>query len=275
MAIVGVGSILLDYHVHTTFSIDALSSVTECCVAATERGLAEICFTDHLDFSPADPGSGRLDPERYLEAVSRASGAHRLTVLLGAEVGVDRASHPACLAFMKKHPLPFDFLLGSVHVVEGHLIDLPFLATRTREAAYRAYFEELEAAVRVAASERLFDAVGHFDLIKRYAPTGFGPFRLDDCRDQAETILRLAADGGVGLEINTSGLRGPLGETLPALEILRRFRELGGEVLTIGSDSHRAKSVGAGVSEALDLAREAGFGAITSFRGRHPIWVSI
>lgn len=275
MAGVEVVPILVDYHVHTRFSIDAVSTVEECCAAAVERGLTELCFTDHLDLSPADPGSGWFDPEGYALAVSRARDTDRLTVLLGAEVGFDRQSHPAITAYLKAHPLPFDFLLGSVHVVEGQLISLPFLTARTAADAYAAYFGELEAAVRAAVAERLFDVLGHFDLVKRYAPAGYGPFRLADCRDRAERVLRLAAEGGVGLEINTSGLRGPLGQTLPTLETLRRFRELGGDVVTIGSDSHQAGDVGAGAREALALAREAGFKAITTFRERRPAWVRI
>lgn len=270
-----VGPIRVDYHVHSRFSADGTSTLEECCAAAARQGLTEICFTEHLDLNPAIPVNGWLDPAGYAEAVGRVRDTQPLTVLMGLEIGFDREYHPAIRRYLETHVLPWDFLLGSVHLADGEMIDVPFFHTRDRRSAYLAYFKELEAAVRAAVEERLFDVIGHFDFVKRYLPACLGPFRLDDCRDLAEQVLRLAAEGGIGLEINTSGLRGPLGETLPTLETLRRFRQLGGEVLTIGADSHHASEVGTGTAAALELAQAAGFRAITTFRERRPCWVKI
>ncbi|HSW10356.1 MAG TPA: histidinol-phosphatase HisJ family protein [Bacillota bacterium] len=267
--------IRVDYHIHSRFSVDSQSSLARCCLAARQAGIEEICFTDHLDVHPVDPGFGYFDPAGYCREVTALAGFPGVGVRLGLEVGFDRHSHPDLLAYLEAHPLPLDFVLGSVHVVEDRLLDTSLLSAEDLEPALCAYFDEVEAAVRAAAGGRLFDVLGHLDVFKRYLPGGRDRFRLPRFRDRIDSILGLAAAGGVGLEINTSGLRHRLGETLPALEVVRRFRELGGEVLTVGSDSHREGDVGSGIDAALDVARAAGFRAITTFRQRQPVWVDI
>jgi len=270
-----VSPIRVDYHIHTRFSVDSQSSPARCCLAARQAGVEEICFTDHLDVHPVDPGFGYFDPGGYSRAVTAVAGFPGVSVRLGLEVGFDRRSHADLLAYLEAHPLPLDFVLGSVHVVEDRLLDTFLLSAGNHEPAISAYLDEVEAAVRAAASHRLFDVLGHLDVFKRYLPGGHGRSRLARFQDRIDSILELAAAGGVGLEVNTSGLRNRLGETLPALEVVRRFRELGGEILTVGSDSHREGDVGAGIDAALDIARAAGFRAITVFRQRQPAWVDI
>jgi histidinol-phosphatase (PHP family) len=244
-------------------------------VTAREAGIDELCFTDHLDLHPVDPGFGYFDPEGYLGTMASVTGFPGLTVRLGLEVGFDRRTHSHLLAYLKANPLPLDFVLGSIHVVEDRPLDTSLLSAGDPDPIITAYFDELEAAVRAAADARLFDVLGHLDVFRRYLPGGRNRRSLARFRDRIDSVLRLAAAGGVGLEINTSGLRNRLGVTLPSLEVVRRFRELGGEVLTVGSDSHREGDVGAGVATALDVARAAGFRAITTFKQRKPIWIDI
>jgi histidinol-phosphatase (PHP family) len=141
-----------------------------------------------------------------------------------------------------------------------------YFAQRSVCEAYQPYFAE----VRRAVESGLFDLIGHFDIAKRYGVRCYGPFDLSLFAAEVRESLELAVERGVGLEINTSGLRQAPHETYPGLEVLRWYRELGGRILTIGSDAHLVKDLGKGISDALDLAREAGFEAITLFEKREP-----
>jgi histidinol-phosphatase (PHP family) len=141
-----------------------------------------------------------------------------------------------------------------------------YFARRSVREAYQPYFAEARRAVESG----LFDLIGHLDLAKRYGVRYYGPFDLSLFAAEIREILKLAVERGVGLEINTSGLRQAPHETYPGLEVLRWYRELGGQVLTIGSDAHSVKDLGKGIAEAFGLAREAGFEAVTLFEKREP-----
>jgi len=270
-----VAAIRVDYHIHTRFSVDSRSLPAACRSAAREAGVDEMCFTDHLDVHPVDPGFGYFDPEGYIQAVEALAGSPGVRVRRGVEIGFDRRSQCDLLAYLRTHPLPLDFVLGSVHVVEDRPLDTQLLSGNDASTVINAYFDEVEAAVRAASDHRLFDVLGHLDVFKRYLPGSRKRWEPADFRDRMDFILGLAAAGGVGLEINTSGLRNGLGETLPGLDIVRRFRERGGEILTVGSDAHREGDVGADIDGAVAVAKAAGFRAFTIFRQRKPVWVDI
>jgi histidinol-phosphatase (PHP family) len=141
-----------------------------------------------------------------------------------------------------------------------------YFAQRSVREAYQPYFAE----VRRAVESGLFDLIGHLDLAKRYGVRYYGPFYLSLFAAEIREILKLAVQRGVGLEINTSGLRQSPHETYPGLEVLRWYRELGGQILTVGSDAHSVEDLGKDINEALDLAREADFETITLFERREP-----
>jgi histidinol-phosphatase (PHP family) len=137
--------------------------------------------------------------------------------------------------------------------------------------AYEPYFEAVLGAVQTG----LFDVLGHLDIVKRYGVRHHGPFSYDRYAEPIDAILRACVENGTGLEINTSGLRGLPKEPFPALPVVRRYRELGGEIVTVGSDAHRVDDLGQGIDAAVDLARAAGFDAIAFFEDRQPRWVPI
>ena len=114
-----------------------------------------------------------------------------------------------------------------------------------------------------------------YNLVKRYGSAAYGPFEPAMFEDEIRAVLRAAVDSGVGLEINTSGLRQAPGEAYPGVAILRWYRELGGELLSIGSDAHHVEHLAAGIPAALDLARVAGFRAITTFAAHRPRWIDL
>jgi len=197
----------------------------------------------------------------------RAHPDDGLTVLIGAEVDYQQQYDTEVRQFMDAAEL--DFVIGSVHYARGEAIFLPSFYDVSERENYEAYFEEVLAAVQSG----LFDVLGHLDIVKRYGVPHYGPFDSTCYADEIDAILRACVDTGTGLEINTSGLRGPPQETFPTLPVLQRYRALGGRVLTVGSDAHVAADLGRDIPHALDLAKAAGFEAVTLFVERQPTWL--
>ena len=166
--------------------------------------------------------------------------------------------------------VPFDFVLGSVHIVDGCNIsggphrDL-FFVGRTQDEAYGQYFRELDAMVEWGG----FDVVSHFDLITRFGHRHFGPYEPARYRDVIQPVLEKMVSRGLGLEINTSGVAGP-GAPYPERDILVWAREAGVPALTIGTDSHRPDAFADGLVEGVRLAQDAGWNEFTLYEGREP-----
>ncbi len=265
-AIDGHRPLLVDSHVHSTFSADAVSTVDAMCEAAVSAELGGICFTDHVTFEPRDECFGRLDFRQYRDAVQRASErwAGILDVGIGVEVDYDPRYREEIERFLLEHEV--DFALGGVHWVDGLSATGEVFDRYGRDRSYRRYLQ----IVLDAVESGLFDGIAHLDFLKRYAFERYGEFRFEAFLDEIGSIIRSMIDGGIALEINTSGLRRAVGETLPGLETVRLYRRLGGELVTLGSDAHRAEHLGFALSRALDLARTAGFAHTTVFRERRP-----
>ncbi len=241
------------------------------CQTAIARGIREIAFTDHLDFGPHEPGGFR--PHEYLKAIARCREryAGRLTVRRGIEAGEPHLFSQEVADALEVGD--FDFVLGSAHYAVGMQAAWKerFFEQPLRQA-YEAYFQQV---VRLTA-EGDFDVLAHLDLVKRDARKfgkhydGPGPYA-----DMIRAALRSVIERGKGIEINTSPLRRGQPEPCPSLEILRWYRELGGEILTIGSDAHKPEAVGADIDVALDMAKAVGFKRLAKFERREPIWIEI
>jgi histidinol-phosphatase (PHP family) len=164
---------------------------------------------------------------------------------------------------------PFDFILGSVHYVDGHdPYEAVYWEGRNVEASFRRYLEGVLESVQVHSG---FDVLGHLTYVCKSAhnPAHSGvPF--DDYRDLTDEIMKLLVTKGIGMEINTSGVD-KAGVFLPAREHLQRFKELGGEIVTVGSDAHDGSRVGQYVPEALELLRDI-FGHVCTFESRKPVF---
>lgn len=258
-----------DYHMHS-LSPDARVPMDAVCEAAIARGLGEIAVTDHMEmYSPDYAGkeASFFDDayaDRYFAEVERCREkyAGRLVIRAAVELGQPAVNEERAKLLLRR---PYDFVLGSVHKL--HDVDLAF-KVYTPQTLPRLCERNLELLYELADTGD-FDVVGHIDLIKRYAFRQSGLLvDLMDYREPLERVLRRLVERGKGIEINTSGLRQPLGLTLPGLAVLKLFREVGGEVLTIGSDAHRAEDVGANLEEGGQLAREAGFRHAATFQNR-------
>jgi histidinol-phosphatase (PHP family) len=257
---------------HTRNSTDGQASPAEMCDAALRAGLREVCFTEHVDWIPWDETRDFFDPATYVPAAQRCRDAFagRLTVRIGLEV-----SEPHLVA----EPLgtllaswPFDFVLGSAHWIDQSGIYLSDVYRRHPvEHVERQYF--LRVLELAEAGE--FDSLGHLDLVRRYRPKDLGPFDTAPHEEILRAILGTLVRRDKAFEINTSPLRRGLDATCPDLMVLRWYKELGGEKLTIGSDAHRPDQVGTGFDVALAMLRTAGFSRIVSFENRRPRWVSV
>jgi histidinol-phosphatase (PHP family) len=263
---------LADYHIHTRFSVDSRTELEDACEAAIAADLDEIAFTDHADFGHADT-VGYLKPAEYVTAVERCRDryAGRLAVRLGVEMG-----EPHIFAQETRDILAageFDLVLGSVHYADGMV---PAWKEEYFEQplheAYEAYFR----LVARLAAEGDFDVLGHLDLVKRdarkFGKVYDGP---EPYGDLIRTALRSIVERGKGIEINTSPLRRGQPDACPSLEVLQWYRELGGEILTLGSDAHRPGDVGACFDAALEMARTAGFKRLARFEKRRVRWMEI
>ena len=259
---------LADYHVHSEFSDDSTYPIEDVCRDAIRRNLDEICFTDHVDYGvkpdwseyEADPACARVedgmpivnvDYERYFPAVEAArerfaalgEGRHEggLVVRTGLELGVQTHTIPENEALVARYGSRMDFAILSMHQVGNREFWTgDFQRGRTQREYNMAYYEELLAVVE---RYRGYSVLGHLDLIKRYDPAGIYPF--GEVRDVVAAILERVIADGKGIEVNTSSFRYGLPDLQPCTKILRLYRDLGGRVITIGSDSHKPEHLGA------------------------------
>lgn len=160
---------MLDYHVHSEFSVDCDTPMVESCRAAIAAGVTEIAFTDHLDHETADPGFGYYRPDDYLRTVeaARAQFGDQLTILAGVEVDFNERIAPQIDQFLHGYGDNYDFIIGSVHyTATGELIFPQYFRNRSLDDVFVPYYRQIKLAIETG----WFDTIGHLDLPKRYAP---------------------------------------------------------------------------------------------------------
>ena len=259
---------MFDYHVHSQFSVDCETPMRASCEAAIAAGVTEIAFTDHLDHEPADPGFGYYQPEAYFRAIEamRDEYAGRLRVLAGVEVDFNERIAPRVERFLEQWGAEYDVVIGSVHYTDaGELIFPRYFTGRTLDDIIRPYYRQ----VLLAAETGWFDTLGHLDLPKRYAPAAtHGTYDPLAFRDLLAPIFAALIARGRSFEINTSGLRQTPRTSMPGPAIVRWYVEAGGRLITTGSDSHVAETIGAGLPRTLAMLPLCGITEISSFSRR-------
>ena len=262
---------LTDYHMHSSCSPDAKFTMTRMAQAAVEHGLQEICFTDHLDtvlwgsYEPRTDFDWAPLPRQAEEA--RERWGDRVTIRLGVELGEAALSFDRAEALLKDAP-PLDFIIGSVHLMGPRFgrEDLYFIP-KADEAYYHDVIDDYLDDVLALARWGQFQVLGHLTLPVRYIWDN-ARLRMDFSAhlDKVEEIFRTIIPRGVGIECNTN--RGAV--PLPDERILRLYREMGGEIITIGSDAHSPEYVGCRAAETQELLRACGFRYITTFERGKP-----
>jgi histidinol-phosphatase (PHP family) len=263
---------MFDYHVHTTQSADCETPIFDSCEAAIRAGITEIAFTDHIEYEPTDMCYGFYDFDTYMRdlELAREQYGDRLTILAGAEVGFNTRLMPEIEDFLGRHE--FDFVIGSVHHSPDGVIIFPeFFDDRSVTDVMRMYLGQLQAA----AETGWFDTIGHLDLPKRYAPHHAGAYDPLACEPELRSLLQAIIDRGISFEINTSGIRQAPKSSMPSAQIVRLYVELGGSLITVGTDSHVPDTIGAGLDRTLDMLELCGIHGVSSFRRRERTTVPI
>lgn len=244
------------------------------CLHAIDQGLSGLTFTEHYDLHPTERDKCIWDYPAIADSVSalREEFGDRLKVNLGIEVCYQPEAMSEILDHLEEND--FDFVLLSIHWCGGR----PLHRKKTwngidHRTATRAYFETTLEAMQFClelkdSGQRPFDALGHMDLVKRYAIRYWDAFDIRECEDLVGEIWRTAIAAGILPEINTSTLRDQVGEPMPGEWTIGRYVEAGGQTMSIGSDSHKSNHIGAGFDIASAVLLRAGIRAEAVFTNR-------
>lgn len=271
-----------DYHIHSEFSDDSEALLEAQVEAAISAGLDEICVTDHVDYgvktdwddpSPIAFAHGHwmanVHYPEYFAKIRRLRRiyAGKIRIKAGLEFGVQSHRIAENRALYETYREQMDFALCSIHEIDDtEFWTYDFQKGKTQEAYNHAYYEEMRKVV-----ERFdgYSVLAHVDLIARYDPAGVYPFRK--IRPYLEKIFAHIIRKGKGIELNTSSWRYKLEDTTPSRDILRLYREMGGRILTIGSDAHAPDRIGEHLDRARRILRdEIGFKEYCTFTHWEP-----
>lgn len=265
---------MYDYHTHSSFSDDCSIPMSEMVKTAKAVGVKMYAITDHYDPDyPADEQFAfDLDFNGYhreQELVSEYYSDDKFKVIKGIELGLQAGDKTIqkCAEAVK---YPYDFVIGSFHCIDYRDIWKPFHENMTPEEATAVYYKYIFETI---SKFNDFDVLGHINALDRYIPyiPDFAPYR-----ETVYEILRFLIDKGKGLEINTSSFRYNMGElTMPSDEILKMYRELGGNIITFGSDSHFPEHICYRYDWAIEYLKSLGFNTLTVFENRTPDFVNI
>ncbi|MCH4040205.1 MAG: histidinol-phosphatase HisJ family protein [Eubacteriales bacterium] len=263
-----------DIHVHSSFSADSDEDMEESVKAAIRAGLPCLCFTDHIDWDyPEKELVFDFDRKKYFERIRELQEkyAGQMKILAGVELGMQPQLGPRYQKLLKEWP--FDYCIGSQHLVGGRDPWYPDAFGEESDAEiFRKYFEETLQNVKLFHD---FDSMGHLDYIVRYGRRKAHDYSYRAYADIIDEILKLLVRYNIALEINTAGLRKQLGFPNPHPDVLRRYRELGGTLVTAGSDSHKAYSIGYAFDTAGQILKECGFTHYVYFEKREPRFVKL
>ena len=276
-----------DSHVHTAFSTDSKEPMEQMLMAAIENGFPSICFTDHMDYnfpviynksSDTEPPFF-LDTDAYFIETRRLIPLYpQIKIRTGIELGLKEDAKDKCMELLNLYK--FDFVIGSTHLVDNTdpYYDIFWEGTDEKTAIQKFY----EATLENAKSGVDFDVYGHIDYITRYTPY-MKKLRSSNLFDEdyyisitnnfldiIEAILKELINSGKGIELNTSGIKYGLHHPHPHEKILKLYKELGGEIITIGSDAHEARHLGFGFDGVPEILKTCGFKYYTEFTDRRP-----
>lgn len=267
--------ITADFHMHTNFSFDSQSSPAEMIEGAIDKGLKTICITDHYDkdifYGDVE---GIMDITNYYETLKELQEQYRtqIDLRIGIEIGIQPHLNQHYIELSKK--VPFDFIIGSKHSVEGQDIFFynEFFEKHNNKEAYRIILEEMLLDVK---ETKEYDVLGHIDYMVRYGTEKTKDYSYQNFSDEIDAILRRVIEDGKGIELNMSGFKYGLGFCHPHPDIIKRYRELGGEIITIGADGHRPDHIAYDYERVKGILEACGFTYYTEFKERKPIFKSL
>lgn len=259
-----------DFHIHCSYSGDSDTPMEEIVQQAIRMGLDEIAFTDHVDFGYADPAFESIPYDEYIpyfESLKEKYQA-KIKLTLGVEMGYQTSEHARIQDFLNRYAL--DFVILSRHMSENKdYYTGEFFEGYDQPTAYQHYFESV---LRSVQQQHNYDVFGHLDVIVRYGPFEHKKLFYADYKDIVDEILRTIIQDGHGIEVNTSGFRYGLGHMHPQVDFLKRYHELGGKIVTLGSDSHNAFDIHDHLPQMQELLKTLGFEAFATYEKRQPIF---
>jgi histidinol-phosphatase (PHP family) len=239
---------------------------------AIDAGINEIAITDHLEFYI---DKSMMDKNRFKEYFieldkCRQKFKGKIVIKSGIELGQSHYYIEGAKDVLSE--FHFDYVMGSIHKIMADDMAHIDYDQYTLDKACSAYFGEILNLIEQGD----FDCLGHIDVIKRYASKYYGVnIKLDKYMDVIEEILKRLILKGRGIEINSSGLRQDAGEPFPGRNVVNLYKELGGEILTLGSDAHVFSDVGRDIDKVKAIALEAGFKYLTHYNERKPEFIRI
>lgn len=263
---------MFDYHVHTHHSNDCNFEMESYILPAIEKGLQGICFTDHIDIDyPSNSIEFDLDYSKYTNEIKTLKDKYsdKLEILIGIEFGMQPHILETDEAFFQNKC--FDYTIGSMHAAgKKELYGGDFSIGKSNHLAILDYFNDMIFCVKYFKS---YNNLGHLDAISRYVSKG--SFEASKYMEYIEEILRIIVQKGKGIELNTSGKRYSLPNFHPEPSIIRLYKQLGGEIVTLGSDSHNPSTLGYGFNEAVDILKNCDFKYYAIYRGGKPEFIKL
>lgn len=270
-------AIKADFHVHSDFSGDSDAPMEAMIQKAISLGLTHLCITEHYDpdyiYADGEEGMFELNTDSYLYELlkQRERWRDQIRVGFGVELGLQPHLKRELAVYSKSKE--FDFIIGSSHICHRRDPYYPsFFEGRTEDEAHREYFESILECIRTLP---YFDVYGHLDYVVRYGPTKNDGYTYAKHADVFDRILSALIENEKGLELNTGGFHYALGQPNPCIEILKRYRALGGEIITVGSDAHDPGGIAREFDKAADILKECGFRYYCIFQGRMPEYLRL
>lgn len=258
-----------DSHVHSEFSGDSKETLKKIINKAKELGMNEITITDHLDIDfPMEPNIFTLDLKKYIKDLKELKRKEKDIVI---KIGIELGLQPHLVEEYKEifENKDIDFIIGSSHTISRTDVSSKnFFIGKEKTQAHREYFQEVLKNIELFPNISVY---GHLDFINRYGNGIYNDYKRLDYElhnELIENILKKLIEKGIGLEINTSGLRYGLENFHPHIDILKRYKELGGEIVTLGSDSHKAEDLMKDFKTAKKILKDLGFKSYCTFNKR-------
>ncbi len=263
-----------DSHIHSWFSGDSNTDPEKMILKAIELNMNTLTFTEHMDFNfPLENLDFTLDSDKYFNEINLLKDKYKekIEILIGLESGLESRYHDKIKAFALSKP--FDFIIGSTHLVNGRdPYSNDYFEGRSDKEGFNEYFL---ATLDNLKNNEDFDVYGHIDYIVRYSPNKNENYSYFDFIDIIDEILITIIEMGKGIEINTAGYKYGLNSPNPDFNVIKKYKELGGEIITIGSDAHSPEHIGFHFNDAVNILKMSGFKHCNIFKERKPIYIDL
>ncbi len=265
--------IYYDYHIHTNLSLDSKALLEHIIEQAINLNLKEIAITDHVEPNEL---TGEIEDSTLYEHFDKINSFQdkykdKIKILKGAEVTLYTDNEVQFNNFVERHK-DIDFIIGSSHALDKKNLYYGYnYEEHNKKDIYEAYLNE----ILININKHNFSVYGHLDFISRYVHYDNPFLNYNEFKELLDEIFKALVRNNKGLEVNTSGLRYGIDCFYPSKELLKRYKELGGEIVTVGSDSHKASDVGRDFHRAYDYLKSCGFDYITTYEKLKPKMIKI